>query len=56
MSLAQGRVDLSRAKKDLANSQRAFPYNAVSEMLAAKKVTSLEEGIKFVETVLAERF
>ena len=56
MAIAQTKFDLSEAKQKLAKSQRANPYCVQAEISASQEVTGLEEGLKFAEKVLTERF
>ena len=56
MAIAQTKFDLSEAKQKLARTQRANPYCVQAEISASQEVTGLEEGLKFAEKVLTERF
>ena len=56
VTVATTKRDLSVAKRNLAKTQSASPYNVQNELAASQEVASLEEGLAFAEKVLAERF
>ena len=56
LSIAQTKLDLANAKKDLAKAQCAVPYNVQAELVALEAVESKKAGLAFAEAILAERF
>lgn len=56
MTIATTKRDLSNAKRDYEKSKRANPYSVVKERNQLDIVIALEEGLKFAEAILKERF
>jgi hypothetical protein len=56
MDIAQTKFDLANAKQKLAVIQRSVPYCVQEELKVYLEVESLEDGLLFAESILAERF
>jgi len=56
MDIAQTKFDLANARQKLIVVQRAIPYCVQEELKVYLEVESLENGLAYAESVLAERF
>lgn len=56
ITIAKTTADLAKAKRKLETCKSAIPYDLQSEINAHADVKSLEDGLAYAKTVLAERF
>lgn len=48
--------ELAKSKSELAACKKRIPYSVLSEYNVSKRITDLEEKIKFVTAIRDERF